>query len=307
MERGSGLKVGYVVVLSDRDGPGTADRYSAIRDKAVRAEDAGYDSIWIYDHLLYRMEADESTVGIWEGWTVMAALAEATSRVEIGSLVLCNQFRNPAILAKMAHTFDEISEGRLILGIGAGWNRAEFDAFGMPFDHRVSRLEEALQILRPLLTEGAVDFEGDYYSARDCEITPRSPRSAIPLMVGAFGPRTMRLAARYGDMWNTAYYATPGDAQEQISMYHAAVSEIQPDVVPEQTILTGVHFDDLASRPYQGPGTVIDGLSPGAIVEALVQHEAAGTTHLQLHPMPNNNDAIDRMEKALAEWRRSVA
>ncbi|MGI9585185.1 MAG: LLM class flavin-dependent oxidoreductase [Acidimicrobiia bacterium] len=301
------MKVGYVVVLSDGVGPGTADRYPIIRDKAMRAENAGYDSIWIYDHLLYRIGAEDPTKGIWEGWTVMTALAEATTRVEIGSLVLCNQFRNPAILAKMAHTFDEISQGRLILGIGAGWNRAEFDAFGLPFDHRVSRLEEALQILRPLLTDGFVDFEGAYYSARDCEIAPRGPRSAIPLMVGAFGPRTMRLAARYGDMWNTAYYATPRDAQDQIDMYAAAVSEAQPDVTPEQTILTGVHFDDLSPPPAlpHPDFTVINGSSPGAIAEALTEHEAAGTTHLQLHPFPNENEAIERMEKELAAWRQT--
>jgi alkanesulfonate monooxygenase SsuD/methylene tetrahydromethanopterin reductase-like flavin-dependent oxidoreductase (luciferase family) len=104
------------------------------------------------------------------------ALAAVTSRAELGTLVACNSFRNPALLAKMAHTVDEISGGRLVLGVGAGWNQPEYEAFGYPFDHRVDRFEEALQIIKPLLTEGRVDFSGEYYQARDCEITPRSPR-----------------------------------------------------------------------------------------------------------------------------------
>src|SRR5207244_12084002 len=118
-------------------------------------------------------------------WTRPAALAEATHRVEIGTLVTCNSFRNPAILAKMATTVDEISHGRLILGVGAGWNEPEYQAFGLPHDHRVDRFEEALQIIKPLLRDGQVDFKGRYYQAPDCEIVSRGRRSdGPPLMVG---------------------------------------------------------------------------------------------------------------------------
>ena len=104
---------------------------------------------------------------------MLAALAEATRRVEIGTLVVCNSFRNPAILAKMAATLDEVSHGRLILGVGAGWNEPEYQAFGVPFDHRVDRFEEALQIIKPLLREGHVDFSGRYYQAPNCDNVPR--------------------------------------------------------------------------------------------------------------------------------------
>src|SRR5262249_12226775 len=147
----------------------------------------------------------EPTRGIWEGWTMLSALAEATRRVEIGTLVLNNSSHNPAILAKMATTADEVSHGRLILGIGAGWNEPEYQAFGLPFDHRLDRLEEALQILTPLLREGQVDFAGAYYHVRHCEIVPRGPRSAgPPLLVGnAGGPRMLKLTAQYADLWNT--------------------------------------------------------------------------------------------------------
>src|SRR5262252_149957 len=153
--------------------------YETIRAIAQQAEMDGFDSIWLADHLLYR-KSGEPTRGIWECWTMLAALAEATRRVEIGPLVLCNSFRNPAILAKMATTLDEVSGGRLVLGLGAGWNEPEYQAFGLPFDHRVDRFEEALQIIGPLLREGHVDYEGTYYQARDCDDVPRGPRPEGP-------------------------------------------------------------------------------------------------------------------------------
>ena len=149
------MKLGYVVWLGENYELGRASRYSELRDMALEAEHAGFDSIWLYDHFLFAFDG-HPIEGIWEGWTMMSALAEATRQVELGSLVLCNQFRNPAILAKMAVTLDEISNGRLILGEGAGWNQAEFDAFGIPFNRRVDRFEEALQIIAPLLKEGRV-------------------------------------------------------------------------------------------------------------------------------------------------------
>jgi probable F420-dependent oxidoreductase len=275
-----------------------------MRDRALRAEEAGYDSIWVYDHLLYRPDDSNATFGIWEGWTVLSALAAVTNRVELGTLVLCNQFRNPAIVAKMAHTLDEVSGGRLILGIGAGWNQAEFDAFGIPFDNRVARLEEALQILKPLLRDGHVDFDGTYYRAHDCEIAPMSPRDGgPPLMVGAFGPKTIRLAARYADMWNTAFWALPTDAAEQVGLFEEAVADLTPQTPPDQTMLAAVVFNDLIVEPVELPGTIIDGNEPGAIPAALSAHEAAGTTHVQLHPVPNTDEAITRMESAVIEWR----
>ncbi len=125
------MKVGVILPLSTDNG---VPSYIQIRAWARAAEAAGLDSVWIYDHLLYRFP-DKPPQGIWEGWTVMAALAEATERVELGALVLCTAFRNPAVLAKMAVTLDEISGGRIILGLGAGWHEPEFAAFSLPFDH----------------------------------------------------------------------------------------------------------------------------------------------------------------------------
>ncbi len=152
------MKVGWIVLLADYLRPAQTPRYRDIRGMAKRAKAAGFDSLWLYDHLLYRFAARE-TIGIWECWTILAALAEATERVELGTLVICNSFRNPALLAKMAVTLDEVSHGRFILGVGAGWNQAEYDAFGFPFDYRVARFAEALQMIRPLLKEGHTHVE----------------------------------------------------------------------------------------------------------------------------------------------------
>jgi probable F420-dependent oxidoreductase len=170
------------------------------------AEDVGFDSIWVGDHLLYRY-ADGSTRAPWEAWTLLAGLAAATTRVSIGPLVACTAFHEPAILAKQAATVDEISGGRLILGLGAGWNETEFRAFGAPFDHRIARFEEAFTIIRTLLRDGAVDFDGTYYQARDCELLPRSGRAGgPPLLIGSIGERMLRIAAPHVDAWN-AWYA----------------------------------------------------------------------------------------------------
>lgn len=225
--------------------------YDTIREIARQAEADGYDSIWLPDHLMYRRPG-EPTRGVWESWTVLAALAEATQRVEIGTLVLCNSFRNPAILAKMATTADEVSHGRLILGIGAGWNEPEYQAFGLPFDHRVASFEEALQILRPLLREGQVDFSGKYYRARNCDNLPAGPRpEGPPLLVGGQGPRMLRLTAQYADLWNTGYMGKPDTMAEPLARIEATCREVGRDPATlGVTALIGLWFPELqAEKP----------------------------------------------------------
>src|ERR1051326_5649065 len=183
-----------VILANDRE-HNRQRPYETIRATAQQAEADGFDSLWLADQLLYR-DPGKPTRGIWEGWTMLSALAEATARVEIGPLVLCNAFRHPASLAHLATTLDEVSHGRLILGVGAGWNEPEYQAFGLPFEHRVDRFEEALQILKPLLREGHVDFVGQYYQARDCDDVPRGRRTGgPPLLVGSEGPRMLKLTA----------------------------------------------------------------------------------------------------------------
>ena len=207
---GRPLKVGLILPETERQMNGGSARWSDLREMAQLGEQIGADSLWITDHLIHRVPGEEPR-GMWECWSLISALAAITETPEIGTLVLSTSFRNPALLAKMADTVEEISGGRLILGLGAGWNEAEYIAFGYPFDHRVSRFEEAVTIITGLLQDGHVDFEGTYYQARDCELRPRGPRpNGPPIIFGASsaGPRMLDLTARYADGWNTWFSST---------------------------------------------------------------------------------------------------
>jgi alkanesulfonate monooxygenase SsuD/methylene tetrahydromethanopterin reductase-like flavin-dependent oxidoreductase (luciferase family) len=187
-----------------------------VRDMAVTAEDVGFDSLWVGDHLLYK--GDGESKGPWEAWSMLAAIAAVTSRVQIGPLVAATSFHSPSMLAKKAVTVDEISDGRLILGLGAGWNQSEYAAYGFPFDHRASRFEEAFTIIRTLLSDGSIDFEGEYYTLRECELIPPARTGGIPLMIGSEGPRVLRATLPYVDSWNAwhAWYDNSIEGAERL-------------------------------------------------------------------------------------------
>jgi probable F420-dependent oxidoreductase len=193
------------------------------------AEDVGFDTIWLGDHLLYRWPGRDPR-GPWEAWTMLAALAASTSRIRLGPLVASTAFHAPAMLAKLAATVDEVSGGRLILGLGAGWNETEFAAFGFPFDHRIDRFEEAFTIIRTLLRDGAIDFEGRYYQARDCELLPRPARpGGPPILIGSNGPRMLRITMAHADAWNT-WYSDTGNSPAGLPPLLAGVDEACRDV-----------------------------------------------------------------------------
>ena len=201
------LRVGLLLPETEGQMDGATARWRDLLAMARAAEAVGFDSIWVTDHLIHQNERE--TRGPWECWSLITALAAVTERVEIGTLVLCTGFRNPAMLAKMADTVEEISGGRLILGLGAGWNEPEYRMFGYPFDHRVDRFEEAITIITGLLREGRVDFEGTYYQARSAVLQPRGPRpNGPPIMFGTTGPRMLDLTARYADQWNVWFSET---------------------------------------------------------------------------------------------------
>ena len=170
---------------------------------ARAAEAAGFDSIWVGDHLLYRGDGRPER-GPWEAWTLLAALAAATERVELGPLVACSAFHPPALIAKMAATVAEVSGGRFVLGLGAGWSKDEFRAFGLPFDHRVGRFEESFSIIRGLLAGERVTLRGRYWQADDAVLLPR-PAERPRLMVGSNGPRMLAATLPHVDAWNTWY------------------------------------------------------------------------------------------------------
>ena len=299
------MKIGLMLFLAnDRENNSTRP-YESIRLVAQQAETDGFDSIWLPDHFLYRYP-DQPTRGIWECWTILAALAEATHRLELGTLVTCNSFRNPAVLAKMTTTLDEVSHGRLILGVGAGWNEPEYQAFGLPFDHRVGRFEEALQILKPLLHEGHVDFAGQYYQARNCDIVPRGPRSeGPPLMVGCErgSPRMLKLTAQYADLWNTGYMGKPETMAEPLTKIGEACLAVGRDPATLGiTALIGLWFPDLqANKPsfFDNPliGTVEE------ITSAMRGYAELGVEHIMFQCEPYSMEARRILTEALELYR----
>src|SRR3954451_3485644 len=195
---------------------------------ARAAEDAGFDSVWVGDHLLYDLP-EGAARGPWEAWTSLAALAVATHRVEIGPLVASTSFHAPAMLAKQAATVDAISQGRLILALGAGWNKREFDAYGFSYDRRVSRFEEALTIVGTLLREGRTTFHGDFYGVGDCAIDPSPAREGgPPIMLGSNSPRMLSIGLPVVDAWNV-WWSIYDNSVERFAQIKAEVAAAMPE------------------------------------------------------------------------------
>jgi probable F420-dependent oxidoreductase len=295
------LKVGVQLPEVERE-----VRWPEILDMVRAIEDLGYDSIWLGEHLLYRW-ADRPARGPWEAWTAMAAIAASTARVEFGPLVACTNFHNPALLAKQAATIDEISGGRLILGLGAGWNETEFRAFGFPFDHRIDRFEEAFTIIRTLLREGAIDFDGRFYQARDCELLPRGPRpSGPPLMIGSMGPRMLRITLPHVDSWNV-WFADTANSPEGVpplrDLVDAACREVGRDPAQvERTVAVQVRLPGGQGR-VQGDYTKaapppLEG-DPDQMAEVLRAYAREGIGYVQLVLDPITRGAIEAFAPVL--------
>lgn len=197
------MRIGLIQRLYGRpDGEHPAPTWEAIRTAANTAEQIGFDTFVFEDALLYR--GTDATDGCWESVSIAAAVATVTSRIAFGQSVVNSPYRSPALLAKIADTIDEISNGRYILGMGAGnTDDADYQAFGFPTDKRYSRFAEAIEIVHGLLKDGQIDFAGEYWSARDAELVLRGPRpKGPPIVIAAKGPKMLRLAARFGDGWN---------------------------------------------------------------------------------------------------------
>jgi len=296
------LKVGVQLPEVERE-----VRWTELLDMTRAIEDLGYDSVWVGEHLLYRW-ADRPARGPWEAWSILTAIAAITNRIEFGPLVACTSFHNPAHLAKQASTIDEISDGRLILGLGAGWNETEFRAFGFPFDHRIDRFEEAFTIIRTLLQKGAVDFEGRYYQARDCELLPRGPRpTGPPLMIGSNGPRMLTIALPHVQAWNT-WFADIGNAPAGVPALRDLVDQTcravgRDPAEVERTVAVLVKFPGGTGRiqgDYAAPQqTPLEG-TPEEMADALRGYAREGIGHVQLVLDPITRGSIEAFAPVLA-------
>lgn len=282
--------------------------WSEIKDIARVAEEGGLDSLWVGDHLLYQDES--GTRGPWEAWSLLAALGEATERVKLGPLVAATSFHSPAMIAKKAATVDEISGGRLILGLGAGWNRVEYEAYGFPYDRRVSRFEEALTVIATLIREGRIDFEGRFYTLRGMELVPGA-RPDMRLMVGSNGPRMLRIALPVVDMWNTwyaSYHNDPDrlvrlmgevdDACRDVGLHPAEISR-SAAVYVQLPGGTGRRPGDPAAREASPPITG----SREQIADGLASFHRIGVHHLQVVLDPIDAASVAELAETVALLR----
>jgi alkanesulfonate monooxygenase SsuD/methylene tetrahydromethanopterin reductase-like flavin-dependent oxidoreductase (luciferase family) len=266
--------------------------YQDVLHRAQRCEELGIGSLWLYDHLYGPGVPDISSL---EAWTLATALLSRTDRLRVGHLVLCNQFRHPALLAKMATTLDQVSAGRLELGIGSGSIQDEHDRAGLPwgtFAERSDRMGETLEILTQAFANHRINFTGVHYSVRDMPIIPgpvQHPRP--PIIVGGVGEKyTLPLVARYADVWNVPTYAL-GELEHKVSVLRSICAEIGRDpatIVMSVEAVMAVAADDsslpqvrqLAERRFGGPGFGLNegGLigTPDLIVERLNQLQLLG-------------------------------
>lgn len=271
-------------------------------DLARAAESAGYDSIWVGDHLIYDLP-DGSTRGPYEAWTTLAAIAAVTERVEIGPLVASTGFHAPAMLAKQAATVDAISGGRLIVGLGAGWNRREFDAFGFAYDRRVSRFEEALSIIVPLLREGTATFHGQFYDVDECVLDPRPVRpSGPPIMLGSNSPRMLSIGLPVVDSWNV-WWSIYGNSVEGFAEVKAGVDALMPEgrsVEATAAVLVTLPGGKgrLMGEDYDASVTTVTPNDLGDHVRGLAD---AGASHLQLVLDPITAESVAVVGEVLAD------
>lgn len=269
---------------------------------ARAAEDVGFDSIWVGDHLLYRGDGREER-GPWDAWALLAALAAHTERVRLGPLVACTAFAPPGLLARKAAAVQEVSGGRLVLGLGAGWNETEFRAFGLPFDHRASRFGEAFEIIRRLLAGERVTFEGRFERVQDAVLLPQ-PVTPPPLMIGSTGERVLRLALPHVAAWNI-WYAWFGNTPDGFARENERVSRLLQDAgrEPSDVLRSATVFVTLErgrrDRPHTDEVPPLAG-SPAAIARGLAELAAAGVDEAILVVSPITEPAIRALGDVLA-------
>jgi alkanesulfonate monooxygenase SsuD/methylene tetrahydromethanopterin reductase-like flavin-dependent oxidoreductase (luciferase family) len=299
------VKVGFVLPLAM--GPGQEHGYDEIRRLALEGEAAGFDSVWVFDHLMHK-PADGRAIGQWEAWTIQSAVAEATSRIELGQLVMCTAFRNPSLMAKMAATLDEISGGRLTLGLGCGWHEPEFEAYGFPFDHRVSRFEESLAITSGLLRDARADLRGRYETARDAELLlPQPHPNGPPILVAAKQQRMLRLTARHADAWNTAWFAHPDERfRERLDgLLAACAAEDRDPASLTQTVGIAVRYPSEEARATEPRDPARElGDSPEEVAEALAEFAELGMAHAMCTD-PQTPGDLEWLTEALGLYRKA--
>jgi alkanesulfonate monooxygenase SsuD/methylene tetrahydromethanopterin reductase-like flavin-dependent oxidoreductase (luciferase family) len=260
---------------------------------AGRAEGLGLDSIWVFDHLIWRFdgEADE---GPNEAWTTLSALAAVVPRVELGALVMCSSFRPAGVMAKMAATLDDLSGGRLILGIGSGWHGPEYEAFGLPFDHRVGRFAEDLEVITRLLRGETVDLDGQWRQYRQAVLLP-PPARRTPILVASKGQRMLRLTATWADAWNTAWFGRVDDRfRTRLRGLDEACAAVDRDPTTiRRTIGIRLHEPGEGADDEEGTDA-----GPAGLADFFDELEGAGFADVMVWSLAKTPVALERIAEA---------
>jgi len=295
------LKVGiYLPNWTGGLDAGQAPRWPELRSMAQLIEDVGFDSLWVADEFRYVFD-DGDAIAYWESATILGAAAAVTKRIELGPLVAAVGFRNPALLARMAMALDEVSGGRALLGLGAGYDEAEHRAHGFEWEHRVSRLEEAASIISQLLRTGHVDHQGRLFEMRDVVLEPRGPRpGGPPIIIGtiSIGPRLMRCVARFADAWNG--WLAFGDNRPSAVRPHrealdAACREVGRDPASlRRTVGIAVAMSDTPFRygPFDLSTIALRG-TPDEIASTLDAFADEGISHVMVYAFPLTPAALE--------------
>lgn len=288
------MRIGVTIPLAYGDlSDGRAPTFRETADFSLHAERVGLDSIWVFDHLLFRFPPAPDE-GLHEAWTTLAALAPVVPRVELGALVMCTSFRNAGLMAKMAATLDDLSGGRLILGLGCGWHQPEYDAFGFPFDHLVGRFEEDLEVIHRLLRGESVTSAGRWSRYADARLLP-PPARVPPILVASKGERMLRLTAKYADAWNTAWFGGVDDLLRQRSAdLDAACDAVgRPRDAIRRTV--GLRVHEPGRKPEDDRGTDADA---AGLADAFDELEALGFDDALIWSLEKSAAALDRIAEA---------
>jgi alkanesulfonate monooxygenase SsuD/methylene tetrahydromethanopterin reductase-like flavin-dependent oxidoreductase (luciferase family) len=271
-------------------------RWPEVAAIARAAERSGYDSVWLGDHMLYRGDGRPDR-GPWDAWTQLAALAAITSRVRLGPLVAATAFHSPGAIARMAASVAEVSGGRFVLGLGAGWNATELRAFGYPAERLIERCAEATAIIAHLLSGERVTLEGRFARLEDAVVLPM-PARRIPLMIGSIGPRLLTATLPVVDAWNV-WYADHGNTAEGFARRSAEVDRICAEVGRpanriERSACVLVAIDGGGERPHNAPP-----VTPERLRQHLRELADAGCDEAILVVDPITERSVERLAEAV--------
>ncbi|CAN5438919.1 hypothetical protein BH09CHL1_BH09CHL1_27790 [soil metagenome] len=288
------MGIGIMMPTSDESAYGGTPRFADLLAIAQQAEALDFDSLWVPDHFVYRYPDVEKVFGVWEAWTLLAAIAARTAKISLCVFVTGLVFRNPGVVAKMAENLDEISQGRFILGLGAGSRTPDFEMLGLPFDHRASKSEEAIEIISSLRRTGHADYQGRFYHANDAYNLPRGPLAetgGVPILIGTRGPRMLRLTARFADAWNGDWHASAETVKPLLSEVDEACLAVDRD--PSTMVRTAgsiIAFDAEASSDPR----ILSG-SDGEIAQGITGFRDLGLKHYIARFEHFKPDSLERL------------